>query len=651
MNKKLLLLPLIASCLLGSCGNKKPSEIMINDFESIQQLTLMKFPFPSHQNRGRMDLSTEHVTSGERSLKYFNDHGSSIEMAHYFTHTVGGKINISDIKSIEVDIYNDSEFDTSCTFTIYATKEMNSLLTQTYELKKGVSTHISFPLSKIALEYNANNIICSSLTLLTPNTDYNKGIGYTFYIDSWKAKMGAELTEQDKLYKPVMEEIRTKIDALPAAGSLMLTDDEKLHEIALLITELPDLYRRVIPNIEKYKETVEEYYDIYNASTKIDYDRNTFLAFDKFFGITQFDIDPITNASVSYTEKSWSGNEGRGSTEILFAGSLYNKFNYKSEVDLNDFDFIHIKAHNASNNHIRIWVSYTNGLFLDVPAGRTSEGSFAATSLTTQYFWEIVHLRSATNGAVIPASGALYFSEVYVTGRSQTTLQDHIQHAFAQLPSVEDLTNEESILNSMTAIKTAVELYSSIEDKSTITQEQLTNLYALEAKVDELGYGLCYNAFDNPMKRFSTYGQDFGASLMKDPTNRFGFVSAAHISVPPVHPDDPNRHEQSFTFAGKTLVKESYKGYVMYMYNPTEHDISYRVISYVSQNDWGWGEIESLFTSGTAKPGWNKIEVKKELIMACDDRVFAVNIDDASQNLDVTGDWLFSSLFGIPRSI
>ena len=203
----------------------------------------------------------------------------------------------------------------------------------------------------------------------------------------------------------------------------------------------------------------------------------------------------------------------------------------------------------------------------------------------------------------------------------------------------------------MTAIKTAVELYSSIEDKSTITQEQLTNLYALEAKVDELGYGLCYNAYDNPMKRFSTYGQDFGASLMKDPTNRFGFVSAAHISVPPVHPDDPNRHEQSFTFAGKTLVKESYKGYVMYMYNPTEHDISYRVISYVSQNDWGWGEIESLFTSGTAKPGWNKIEVKKELIMACDDRVFAVNIDDASQNLDVTGDWLFSSLFGIPRSI
>ena len=41
----------------------------------------MKFPSPSHHNRGRMELSSEHVTNGNKSLKYYNEYGAWIVFA------------------------------------------------------------------------------------------------------------------------------------------------------------------------------------------------------------------------------------------------------------------------------------------------------------------------------------------------------------------------------------------------------------------------------------------------------------------------------------------------------------------------------------------------------------------------------------------
>ena len=68
MNKKLLLIPLLLTMLATSCGKSNtPSGaddgiIIMNSFEDMSQLSLMKFPFPKHSDRGRFDLSMNTMT-------------------------------------------------------------------------------------------------------------------------------------------------------------------------------------------------------------------------------------------------------------------------------------------------------------------------------------------------------------------------------------------------------------------------------------------------------------------------------------------------------------------------------------------------------------------------------------------------------------
>ena len=208
MKNKLFLLALLPFLALASCNQKASGNkdtIMVNDFENLDQLALLKFPFPRHADRGRIDLVSEHATHGDKALKYYNEYGTSIEMGHYFTNIAGGEIDISNMKSMEIDVFNASVFDTSCAVTFYATEDMDAILTESFSLKKDELTHISFELSKIALEYNYENIYCVTLRLLTPNTDYDRGIGYTFFVDNWHVKMGSEYTEEDLKYKPIID--------------------------------------------------------------------------------------------------------------------------------------------------------------------------------------------------------------------------------------------------------------------------------------------------------------------------------------------------------------------------------------------------------------------------------------------------------------
>ena len=645
MNKKYLLIPLLIALSLGGCKNHKSKggEVMINDFETFEQLSLMKFPFPKHADRGRIDLVNEHATHGERAMRYSNDYGTSLEMCHYFDHIVDESVDIRNIKSIDLDIFNASAFDTSCTFIIYSGKEMNTLLSQDFELKKDQMTHVSFALSKVALEFNYESIICSSLRLYAPETNYNLGIGYTFYIDNWHAVMGSEYTQEDNQYRKTVEEVKDRIDALPEANSISSSDGNELEGIANLIDGLPDLYRSVIPNMKNYQEAVDSYYSKVAAQETINYDKNTYLGLDKFYGIAQLQPDNGVKADVLYTKESWEGNEFEGSTKIIFRGSSDNRFIYKSNIDLEDFDFVHFTIRNATNHVIRMWFSYVSGVSLQFAPGETVTATFPAKAIAEQPFWSIDHIRSQSDGAILAGSGEMYFSNVYVTGRSEKTLQEHMQYVFGRLPSVESLTDEESILNALTSIKTARYLYDRVEDQNTVTSEQVALLRALEVKVGTDGYGVAYNAYDGAMTRFSSYGVDFAAKVaQKD--ERFGYVSVANIVTNPVHPTITGRHEQAFTFTSDTDTRGNYQRYVLYIYNPTIFNLHLLVRC----TNWEWDLYSQYFTDVEINRGWNKIDIHPELFMVSDDHKVSIYVDDYSRDCDMTGEWMFSSLFGVP---
>lgn len=652
MNKKLVILPLLLTLLTGACTNTNPNNetkeaYMINDFENYAQLSLMKFPFPKHSDRGRFDLSDEHVTSGTKSLKYSNDYGDHVEVCHYFTNTVDMNIDTKDMKSIELDIFNASEFDTTCTFIIYNTENMNALLSQNYTLKKNESTHLSFELSKVALDFNYSTLICSSLKLYTLNTNYNEGIGYTFYIDNWHVKMGAQYTELDNQYKDELSAIQEAIDNLPDAVSVTTENHDELKAIANSLASLPDLYRRAVPNINKYTEALENYYRfIKKDESEIDLDRDVFLHTNEFFGSAQLQPDQETKADVYYEEATWPNEEEKvGSTKILFPGSSVNKFVYNSEMNLNDFDFIHFRIYNASNNYIRIWFSYPSNIYLDIASGEVKTASFSSRLLANQFYWDVLHLASPTDGRIINSSGALYFDEVYVTGRSMETRKAQLLETLEKLPAITDLVSENDYIESITTVKVARELLSDIPDTSDIDAEKINLIYELDEMIDEAGYGIAYNAYRDPMK-ISDYGENFAASTaISDET--FGYVSSAHITGKTAHKDDPNKHEQAFTFANATTNTGDYNGFVIYIYNPTQATY---VLS-VRDTSWLWDTSFPLWTNMDLVPGWNRVEIKSELIKLSEDRKVCFLANDNGMNENFAGDWLFSSLVGVPREI
>jgi hypothetical protein len=142
------------------------------------------------------------------------------------------------------------------------------------------------------------------------------------------------------------------------------------------------------------------------------------------------------------------------------------------------------------------------------------------------------------------------------------------------------------------------------------------------------------------------YGEDLAAAVSVE-DERFGYVSATNNNGCPAHESEATKHEQGYTFAQDTDLKGDYNGLVMYIFNPTESEV------YLSVRDssWKWDTSYPYWTDMALVPGWNKVDIKKDLIMMSDDRKLCLLVHDNSTNNDFKGTWLFSSLFKVPRAI
>ena len=88
-------------------------------------------------------------------------------------------------------------------------------------------------------------------------------------------------------------------------------------------------------------------------------------------------------------------------------------------------------------------------------------------------------------------------------------------------------------------------------------------------------------------------------------------------------------------------------GYVIYIFNPTPHPFNL----IVRTTDWDWEKYGHLFVYQTLENGWNKVEMKTDLLKASEDHKVAFFISDSGSDLDMTGIWKFTSLVAVPRSI
>ena len=337
---------------------------------------------------------------------------------------------------------------------------------------------------------------------------------------------------------------------------------------------------------------------------------------------------------------------GKKSLGFNFAGSDDSNFQFVSNVKLSDFDFIHFTIYNATDNLVRVWFSYANEIFVDIPSKTLATPSFAASTLSGQYYWAIHHLRSQYDSTRLPAYGSVYFGPVYVTGRSQETLSTQMQYIFSKLPNVSEVNSEDAYTRFVPMIKTARQLYNAVLDKSVLSEEEIQRFYDLEDLISNSGYSVGYNSYDGSLMRFSTYGENFtGYSGIQDPF--FGYVSGADITNCPPHQDVPTLHEQAITFTDDMKLDINAGGYVIYIFNPTPHPFNL----IVRTTDWDWEKYGHLFVYQTLENGWNKVEMKTDLLKASEDHKVAFFISDSGSDLDMTGIWKFTSLVAVPRSI
>ena len=258
-----------------------------------------------------------------------------------------------------------------------------------------------------------------------------------------------------------------------------------------------------------------------------------------------------------------------------------------------------------------------------------------------QEYWNIDHI-SLSNYQLVPSSGAIYFGNVYATGRSQETLIEQAMHAFNTLPNASTLETEDDYLKGLTSTETARCLYDLIEDKSRFTTEQIQRLSALEAIYRDNHYGVSHSAYSGAVQKFG-YGQEFAAkSGVKDDT--YGFVTTASITKN-VPNDDQSRFEQGFCFAGSITTSTNYHGYVFYVYSPLDHNVN---IDIHSSNWDNWG---ILYDTYVLTPGWNKIDVKAATLLDSPNYQFAMVLGEPSSGVGLIGEWKFTSLFGVPRYI
>ncbi len=650
--KKIYLLPLLLLTTLAGCSsNSNPSNGMINDFESYQELSLMKFPSKSHADRAKIELSDQCVTHGNKSMKLTNYFGTSFEMHHFFTNTSSGKMDGANIKSINIDVYNDSLFDTTAKIIIYNNESLDILLEKEFDIIKDEFNHLSFELSKIALDNNKDTLISSSLLLYTPETDYDNKVGYTFYIDNWHAEIGSEMTEEDITYKEIVDKVKADIDALPETSNIQLSDYDRLNEVALAIDKIPGLYKRIVPNINDFNAKTAAFYALKKATNTPTGKHDTFIPTTEFYGTSSIYTHLNTKASIFFSD-AWKDEEAVvGSTKIEFSGSVHSYFKFDPLVNLQGYDFMFSTIHNETGHYVRIWFSYFNNIYVDVHDGETITFKVGAREIAGQEFFVIDQLKSPNDGTIVPASGTLFFGTTYLTGGSIEEKIALMQYAFDNLPTIDELgDDEDKHVDNMCFMTTARTLYNELGQylDDVVTSTQIELLETLESHYRSAGYVSLQNGYDSGFTKYF-YGSE--VEPIKGVKNeRFGFVSGFRINNDPTNVDG-TIIEQAVTYSTEPNVAPSSNGYVVSIYNPTNNPAN--VI--IRNTEWNWEIYDPFYTRAVLQPkAWTKLEINPTVLSsdASPDGRIAIFLNALNEGGNtLVGDWLVSSLIGIPRTI
>ena len=377
---------------------------LVNGFDTIDDLYSIKFnvgtDYPADY-KGEINADKNYIKDGKGSLKITYRSGDHPEPIIYCSNI--RNLDLSDLKSASCWVYNDTAYSFAVKFNLLRknnTSKKSAMFTEEYTVKSREWTLLELPINNIVMQYNGDNVLGFGVEFVcrvpTPGTDEPQ-TPFTFYLDTFVLKYGAELTAEDKEYKTKIDNVIEAIDKLP--NGISERDEAQIREIYDMYATLPDIYKGAVKNYSRYENAVSKLMSELYKNKKTD-ESSPVLFTDRFFGVNHFSLASTysTTAKVEYSESVKYGSE-QGSTAFVFDGksaSPWAAWNFTTSAPLSSYDYISFYVKNETDNDVIMFYTWSNNR--TIPMGD----------------WVKVE---------IPASAfGINFNELEITGVGQTTL-------------------------------------------------------------------------------------------------------------------------------------------------------------------------------------------------------------------------------------
>ncbi len=586
----------------GTVKDKPGTVYVLNDFETVRDLYSIR-PATQYMSATMeiVDAAAGQVQSGEASMKYTFERGNWPDMVLHIKQTDYAQLDIANLNKMNLAVYNDNEKAVNCVVSVVVGGN-KTLLTQSYTLEPAQWNDLEFRLSALACQFNADQILGFRFRMEAEEDS-------VFYFDNWNVTMGAENTDEDNQWEPRLMDIIARIESLPDVPTMQDTDT--LRTLYMEYTQLPEVYRNIVPNYGKLYSVLENYVEVKFAAEEDALERK-FLAFDEFYGIGQ--IDSANYAMLYQTEVKF-GDE-LGSIKVTFDGSTKESyFPYHSPLDAKRYDYLEISFFNDDVNRKVIYFNWNQRLVIEPQTWGTmkiegdafmNEGNLIVDTIDAQ-------------GSRIQSSGTVYIGALHAYRRD-------LLAELKKLPSASGVQMDRDI-KYLTLIQRTMELYNDTPEteKINLPEDLVANLLACYKKT--AGYATVLDATQEDIE--------------------FGTPDCEAIGEAVVGEDKDYGPVWNLTFtqkaagayaAGFRFVKDmgEYSNLFFYIYNPKPTN---QMMELYSDGSWNNLEMRELV------PGWNKIELPRDV--PADYYVFGL----FSKNADVVGTWKVSSLYAVSDAI
>ena len=498
--KKNILKLLALSLLLTGCNNAPAQDetlyrgpvdesgrLCINAFESKDDLRLIRQIIAETNRDSRLDIDISHdaryVKYGKGSLHVQYIAGIHGDLFQRINMTPGLEDqDFSDLKEVSCYIYNDNDTSKKASISIY--KEDHAVLfTQSIFLDPHKWTECKLELNKIVVERSFDKFQGFAISL--PNN--SKGIPDSYYIDQFSIDFGVQMSETDIYYQGIVNNLMTRIAALPK--TLQLNDTSTINEIKDIVdvySSIPIIYRPIVSNYNVLEDLMKKYVVLKGLDDKTKPNAKA-LYFDTCFGLVQAHEDYTTSElSFSYSKEMHVPNE-EGSLAVTFSEmavqSNWNSFNIVPSYDWSKYSTITFSVYADTLTDIGFCITWAKFPVGDAGLQIQTTGKWVSYTYPAANFassGEQINITGLdTSGKTVPLSGIVYFSAFM----SRTPTADYFMEMLEQLPSLQSLTFEDA-----EAIEEVRNYYNSLPqtEKNKVSSTSLGLLESYEDKIKQL---------------------------------------------------------------------------------------------------------------------------------------------------------------------